>query len=96
MFQGNIVLRVLNLSMNGLGNDRLFAVADIIKNAPKITHLDVTYNRIGKPGAQVIGKALEVNEVLKVFKVKMQCWQILIFSPSIYIVQPRKYPLAHW
>ena len=56
--------------MNGLGNEGAFGVADIIRQSGTITHLDVTYNRIGVPGAQSIGKALEGNEVLKVFKVE--------------------------
>ena len=61
--------------MNGLGNEGAFAIAEIIKLSPTIAHLDVTYNRIGKPGAQVIGKALEINEVLKVLKVRMSDFQ---------------------
>ena len=55
--------------MNGLGNEGAFAIAEIIKTSPSITHLNVTHNRIGYPGAQAIGKALEGNEVLKVFLV---------------------------
>ena len=69
IFQANPRLREVNLAMNGLGNEGAFGVAEIIKQSATITYIDASYNRIGLPGAQVIGKALEGNEVLKVFKV---------------------------
>ena len=66
--------------MNGLGNEGAFAIADIIKTSPSITHLNVTHNRIGYPGAQVIGKALEGNEVLKVFLVSVMLITFCLFD----------------
>ena len=74
--------------MNGLGNEGAFGVAEIIKQSGTISNLDVTYNRISLPGAQVIGKALEGNEVLKVFKVTWVCFSlyqlIFCFEPLSY------------
>ncbi|KAL3874796.1 hypothetical protein ACJMK2_037765, partial [Sinanodonta woodiana] len=64
----NTRLQIVNLSMNGLGNDGALGVAEMIKNSSTLTHLDISSNRIGLPGASVISKALEGNEVLKDFK----------------------------
>lgn len=57
--------------MNGFDNEGAFAVADIIKRNTTLLNLDVSYNRIGTPGAQVIAKALETNDSLKILKVSV-------------------------
>ena len=55
--------------MNGLGNEGAFGIADILKQSGTVTSVDVFNNRIASIGATVIAKALETNDLLKVFKV---------------------------
>ncbi|KAH3856584.1 hypothetical protein DPMN_099176 [Dreissena polymorpha] len=69
IFQTNGRIRVVNLAMNGLGNEGAFGVAEILKQSGTIAHIDVSHNRIGTTGATVIGKALEGNDLLKTLKI---------------------------
>lgn len=58
--------------MNGFDNAGTFGVADIIKKSNTITTLNVSSNRIGPVGALMIAKALEVNDVLLTFIVRIK------------------------
>ena len=68
--------------MNGLGNEGAFGVAEMLKISGTITEIDVSNNRIGLPGATVIGKSLENNDLLKVFKVSSLYFTFLIAVDS--------------
>ncbi len=65
MLQHNIMLRSLNLSMNGFSTRGTMAMAEAIKRNSTLQELDMSYNRIYDDSAVKLAKALYKNESLR-------------------------------
>ena len=47
------------------------AISNCLRNNSILTELDISSNRISPEGAAVIGKGLEMNETLRIFRVSI-------------------------
>lgn len=55
----------INLMMNGLGNQGVILLANILVNNETLIELDLSNNRIEKDGTSVFASKLEMNRKLK-------------------------------
>ena len=69
-------IKNLNVSWNGFGNEGSLAMAEALKFNSTVQWLDMSNNRIMDEGALLLSKGLEVNDSLKVLKVRWLsgCW----------------------
>ena len=65
----NSRLKRVNMAWNGLGMEGAAATSACLKNNSILTELDISSNRITQEAAAIIGKGLEANETLKIFRV---------------------------
>jgi len=63
--KGNQSLERLNLMMNGLGNQGVIFIANMLADNDILIELDISNNRIEKDGADVFASKLELNRRLK-------------------------------
>lgn len=56
--------------MNGFGNEGATALGEVLRLNNSLVYLDISCNDITNDGVSKISKGLEVNESLKVLKVK--------------------------
>lgn len=68
--EGNVALKILNLSWNGIGNEGALALGEALKVNNVLVHLDISNNQINNEGAKKLCRGLEVNGKLKILKVK--------------------------
>ena len=72
-------LKTCNLSWNGLGPEGGAAIADAIKGNSSLLELDISGNRLDATSATLIAKALQVNDELRVLKVRFLSQHINLY-----------------
>jgi len=63
--KGNQSVERLNLMMNGLGNQGVIFIANMLADNDILIELDISNNRIEKDGADIFASKLEMNRRLK-------------------------------
>ena len=69
------MLNKLDLAWNGLGDDGIVAVADMLKQNPALTHLDVSHNRVNPDGCRELAEGIRNNQNLRSLEVIDLAWQ---------------------
>ncbi|XP_075699906.1 uncharacterized protein LOC142664626 [Rhinoderma darwinii] len=64
----NGILKVLDLSYNGFGNEGALALGEALRVNSSLLHLDISCNRINDEGIRLMCKGLESNETMRVLK----------------------------
>ena len=86
--QENVLLKSLNLSMNGLSTPGSLFLGETLKKNEALTYLDISFNRIYDEGAAHLAKGLEKNErlhnlivsTLKLVMMVKRCFYFLLLS----------------
>ena len=70
-FQENIILKTLNVSMNGFGQEGAEALGTALRTNSTLTDLDLSHNRVPDVGLLGMAKGLQGNEGLVTLKVRV-------------------------
>ena len=67
--QVNMMLKHLDLSWNGFGNEGALAMGEALKFNNSLVHLNLNNNRLTNEGVGMLCKGLEANDTLRVLLV---------------------------
>lgn len=75
------MLKHLDLSWNGFGNDGALAIGEALKFNNTLVHLNLNNNRLTNEGVSMLCRGLEYNDTLQVLLV---CGKLKLRSIHIY------------
>lgn len=70
----------MDLSWNGFGNEGALALGEALKFNNTLVHLNLNNNRMTDEGVSMLCKGLEVNDTLRVLKVRMTDDHLLSYT----------------
>jgi hypothetical protein len=83
--QVNSQLEVLNVAMNGFGEEGGIQLFEVLKNQESLTELDISANRLTDKVARVISTIIPYNRHLRTLKVSRQCF-ISLYT-NVYLIR---------
>lgn len=77
------MLKHLDLSWNGFGNEGALALGEALKFNKTLVHLNLNNNRLTNEGVGMLCRGLELNDTLRVLRVNKRFWDELTCVISI-------------